>query len=157
MLGVLNKRLNAAQMTPNFVALLFAVYDSTLQQMIVANAGAPRPLLMRGGRLEEVKIEGTPLGMFPEIEYDTVTLALELEDIVLFASDGILETMNVKNEAFGLDRLVSVLRNIAAGSSAETISAAIIAATDEFSGSQTEAHDDRTLVILRITGKSEKK
>lgn len=77
MLAVLNARLNAARMTPNYVALLFAVYDAGLRQMIVANAGAPRPVLKRGAKIQEVKIEGTPVGMFPGIEYETITLALE--------------------------------------------------------------------------------
>jgi phosphoserine phosphatase RsbU/P len=56
--------------------------------MIVANAGAPRPVLMRGAKIQEVKIEGTPVGMFPGIEYETITLALEPDDIIVFASDG---------------------------------------------------------------------
>ena len=40
MLAVLNTRLNAAHMSPNYVALLFAVYDAGLRQLLVANAGA---------------------------------------------------------------------------------------------------------------------
>ncbi|MGB7464252.1 MAG: PP2C family protein-serine/threonine phosphatase, partial [Candidatus Acidiferrum sp.] len=152
MLGVLNARLNAAHMTPNYVALLFAVYDAGLRQMIVANAGAPRPVLMRGAKIQEVKIEGTPVGMFPGIEYETITLALEPDDIIVFASDGILEAMNADDQPFGFGRLAGVLRNLAPGSSAESISAAILDATDEFSGRPMEAHDDRTLIILRLTG-----
>jgi phosphoserine phosphatase RsbU/P len=65
MLSVLNARLNAAQMSPKYVALLFAVYDVRLRQLIVANAGVPRPILVRNGEIQEIKIEGTPLGMFP--------------------------------------------------------------------------------------------
>ena len=152
MLAVLNARLNAAHMTPNYVALLFAVYDAGLRQMIVANAGAPRPVLMRGAKIQEVKIEGTPVGMFPGIEYETITLALEPDDIIVFASDGILEAMNADDQPFGFGRLAGVLRNLAPGSSAESISAAILDATDEFSGRPMEAHDDRTLIILRLTG-----
>jgi sigma-B regulation protein RsbU (phosphoserine phosphatase) len=131
---------------------LFAVYDAGLRQMIVVNAGAPRPVLMRGAKIQEVKIEGTPVGMFPGIEYETITLALEPDDIIVFASDGILEAMNADDQPFGFGRLAGVLRNLAPGSSAESISAAILDATDEFSGRPIEAHDDRTLIILRLTG-----
>ena len=152
MLGVLNTRLNAAHMTPNYVALLFAVYDAGLRQMIVANAGAPRPVLMRGAKIQEVKIESTPVGMFPGIEYETITLALEPGDIIVFASDGILEAMNADDQPFGFNRLAGVLRNLTRGSSAQNISAAILDATDEFSGRRMEAHDDRTLIVLRVTG-----
>jgi phosphoserine phosphatase RsbU/P len=151
MLSVLNARLNAAHMSPKYVALLFAVYDASLRQLIVANAGAPRPILVRGGEIEEVKIDGTPLGMFPDIEYETVTLMLRPEDILVFASDGILESMNPENEAFGFDRLTEVLRSLAPGTSSENISTTILEATEKFTGRPTEAHDDRTLIILRVT------
>jgi hypothetical protein len=35
--------------------------------------------------------------------------------------------------------------------SAETISATILKATDEFSGNRSEPHDDRTLIIFRLS------
>jgi hypothetical protein len=127
-------------------------FGKHLQPEIVANGGAPRPVLMRGAKIQEVKIEGTPVGMFPGIEYETITFALEPDDIIVFASDGILEAMNADDQPFGFGRLAGVLRNLAPGSSAESISAAILDATDEFSGRPMEAHDDRTLIILRLTG-----
>jgi len=151
MLSVLNARLNAAHMSPSYVALMFAVYDASLRQLIVANAGAPRPILMRSREIQEIKIDGTPLGMFPGIEYETVPLVLQPNDILVFASDGILESMNSDGEPFGFDRLADLLHTLAPGSSAETISNAILRATDEFSGRPTEPHDDRTLIILRMT------
>ena len=55
------------------------------------------------------------------------------------------------DETFGFDRLTAVLRTLPARSNAEAISAAILHATDEFSGCPAEAHDDRTLLILRLT------
>jgi hypothetical protein len=43
------------------------------------------------------------------------------------------------------------LLGLPAGSTSESISNAILEATDEFSGRPTEAHDDRTLIVLRAT------
>jgi phosphoserine phosphatase RsbU/P len=153
MLAVLNGRLNAANMMPSYLALLYAVYDADLRQLILANAGLPRPILVRGADVSELKIEGTPLGMFAEANYSSLTLALQPEDIVVIASDGILESMNAEDEQFGLDRLFDTLKNLKANSSCDEISAAIIRATDEFSGCPEEAHDDRTLIVLRVCGK----
>jgi sigma-B regulation protein RsbU (phosphoserine phosphatase) len=151
MLAVLNKRLSAAQMMPNYVCLLFAVYDASLRQLIIANGGTPRPILVRNREVTEVKIDGTPLGMFEAIEYDTVTLNLQLDDILVFASDGILESTNEDDEQFGFERLSALLRELPSGASAESISSAIMNATDEFSGHPAEPHDDRTLVVVRST------
>jgi sigma-B regulation protein RsbU (phosphoserine phosphatase) len=142
-------------MAPNYVALMFAVYDASLRQLIIANAGVPRPILVRAGEIQEVKIDGVPLGMFPDIAYETVTLDLRPGDIVVFASDGILESMNPEEEEFGFDRLARILRGLAPHTSAERISASLLEATEEFSGRPTEAHDDRTLIILRFTGSDE--
>ena len=151
MLSVLNKRLSAAQMMPNYVALLFAVYDASLRQLIIANGGAPRPILVRNREVAEIKIDGTPLGMFEDIEYDTVTLHLQPNDILVFASDGILESTNEDAEQFGFQRLSTLLSELPSNASADSISSAILMATDEFSGHPAEPHDDRTLVVLRST------
>jgi phosphoserine phosphatase RsbU/P len=149
MLSVLNARLNAAQMSPSYVALMFAVYDASLQQLMIANAGVPRPILVRDKEIQELKIDGTPLGMFAESEYETLTLPIHQGDIVVFASDGILESMNPQNEEFGFDRLCNVLRQLPPDTSSQTIATKILQATDAFSGAPTEAHDDRTLIILQ--------
>jgi sigma-B regulation protein RsbU (phosphoserine phosphatase) len=118
---------------------------------MIAKAGAPRPILVREGQIQEIKIDGTPLGMFAGTEYETVTLALQPNDILVFASDGILESMNAQDQPFGFERLTKVLCDHAHGHSAHSISTAILEATDEFSGRPREAHDDRTLIVLRLT------
>jgi phosphoserine phosphatase RsbU/P len=151
MLRVLNKRLCAAHMMPNYVALLFAVYDSNLRQLMLANAGEPRPILLRSGEVQEIQIDGTPLGMFEETEYDELTVALQPGDAMIFASDGILEATNSEDEHFGLERLTDVLKNLPAVATAEEINAEVITATDTFSGKPEEPHDDRTLIVLRVT------
>ena len=150
MLRVLNKRLCAAHMMPNYVALLFGVYDSNLRQLMLANAGEPRPILLRGGKVQEIKVDGTPVGMFEETEYEELTLALQPGDVVLFASDGILEAENAERDHFGMDRLTGVLQALPAGATAGEISSAVLKATDLFSGSPEEPHDDRTLMVFRV-------
>jgi phosphoserine phosphatase RsbU/P len=150
MLGVLNKRLTAVQVESKFVAMIFAVYDVNLRHLIIANAGSPRPILVRGGKAEKIQIEGTPLGMFEEMEYENVTVALRDGDIVVFASDGILESMNVEKEEFGFERFSEVLNAIEPEISCDEICKRILTATDEFSGRPDEAHDDRTLIVLRV-------
>ncbi len=150
MLGVLNKRLTAVEMESKFVAMVFALYDVNLRHLIIANAGSPRPILVRGGKAEKIRIEGTPLGMFEDMEYENVTVALRDGDVVVFASDGILESMNEEKEEFGFARFSEVLDAIEPEISCDEICKRILAATDEFSGRPDEAHDDRTLIVVRV-------
>lgn len=92
-----------------------------------------------------------PLGLFPDSEYDESAIDLETGDVVLFASDGILESENAVQEEFGSERLHALLADAAPGISANELSEKIIAATDDYSGPGTSPHDDRTLLVLRVT------
>jgi len=62
------------------------------------------------GKVQQICASGVPLGLFPDTQYDEVIVDLRPGDIVLFASDGILETENTEQEEFGLKRLTAVLK-----------------------------------------------
>jgi sigma-B regulation protein RsbU (phosphoserine phosphatase) len=149
MLKMLNGRLYAARLDARFVAMLFALYDASARQLTIASAGAPHPLLIRDGKVEELMVEGVPLGLLPESDYEVFTLDLQPGDLLVFASDGIVESENPKHEEFGSERLYSLLSTVSPKDSVEDISGAILLATDEFSGSA-PPHDDRTLLVLRV-------
>ena len=151
MLALLNQRLHNRRLDARFIALLFGVYDAAHRRLTLANAGAPYPLLLRDGHVISVRLEGVPLGLLPATEYDESSLDLMPGDVVVFASDGILESENTSEEEFGLQRLSAVLSNVSPDDSARAIAERIIAETDDHSGPGTAPHDDRTLVVLRVT------
>jgi phosphoserine phosphatase RsbU/P len=150
LIATLNGRLCASHISPGFVALLFAHCDMEKGRLRIANAGIPWPILVRDGRAQELKIDGTPLGIFPDLDYEILEFATQPQDIFVFASDGILESMNAHEEQFGFERLAETLRTVRTDTSSGHICTAILAATDKFSGRPEEPHDDRTLAILRI-------
>jgi sigma-B regulation protein RsbU (phosphoserine phosphatase) len=152
MLGMLNRRMHGARLDARFIALLFSVYDAAERRLTLGNAGGPYPLLVREGSAREIRVEGVPLGLFPDTDYEETTIDLRAGDIVLFASDGILESENAKGEEFGSARLHALLANAGPEISANDLSERIIAATDDHSGPGTNPHDDRTLLVLRVTG-----
>jgi sigma-B regulation protein RsbU (phosphoserine phosphatase) len=151
MLAMLNGRLHAARLDSRFIATLFSVYDAGTRKLTLSNAGGPYPLLVRDGVVQSIRIAGIPLGLFPDTQYDEMTIDLVPGDVVLFASDGILESANAQEEEFGPDRLSAVLSSVSPEQSAEEIAAAILAATDDYSGAGVAPSDDRTLVVLRVT------
>jgi phosphoserine phosphatase RsbU/P len=150
MLAMLNNRLYGARLESRFIATLFAVYDAGPRRLTLGNAGAPYPLLVRDGVVQLIRIGGIPLGLYPDTQYEEVTLDLQPGDAVLFASDGILETENLQLEEFGADRLSRVLSGVTPQHSASDIASRIIAATDEHAGDGVHARDDRTLLVLRV-------
>jgi sigma-B regulation protein RsbU (phosphoserine phosphatase) len=151
MLALLNQRLLGARLDSRFIAMLFAVYDASNRKLTLANAGGPYPLLVRKGRVQAILVEGVPLGLIPDTEYDETTIDLEPGDVLVFASDGILESENPTREEFGPERLAALLAAIPQGDSAREITDRILAATDGHSGAGLAPHDDRTLVVLRVT------
>ncbi len=154
MLAMLNQRLHAARLDSRFIAMLFAIYDAPTRRLTLSNAGGPYPLLVRNGQVEVIRLEGVPLGLLPETHYDEITVVLQPGDIVLFASDGILETENSTQEEFGPHRLASLLSLLSPADSARAIAEQILAATDGHSGPGAAPRDDRTLVVLRVTDES---
>ena len=150
-LALLNQRLHNARLESRFIAMLFAVYDAASRQLRLSNAGSPYPLLCRDGHVLSVRLEGVPLGLLPGTQYDQSIVDLAPGDVVVFASDGILESENAREEEFGLARLSAVLNGISSEDSARAIGERILAETDGHSGAGTSPHDDRTLVVLRVT------
>jgi phosphoserine phosphatase RsbU/P len=155
MLQLLNGRLLAARLDARFIAMQFAIYDAALRELTISNAGGTLPLLIRGGDVSEINVAGMPLGLLPEAEYEEVRLSLKAGDTIVFASDGIHESMNKDQEEFGIDRLKSVLATVASSDPGYTVAQRVVKATDEYTGKGRQPHDDRTLVILRVTEDTE--
>src|SRR6267378_1069349 len=150
MLALLNQRLLGARLDSRFIAMLFAVYDASTRKLTLANAGGPYPLLVRKGQVQAICLEGVPLGLIPDTQYDETTIDLQPGDVVVFASDGILESENPAQEEFGPERLKKILSAISQRDSAREITELIMAATDGHGGAGIAPHDDRTLVVLRV-------
>ena len=155
MISQLNERLLAARLDARYIAMQFAIYDAALRELAIANAGGTLPLLVRNGEVTEINVTGMPLGLLPEAEYEDQTLTLIPGDVVVFASDGIHESMNPEQEEFGIDRLKLLLSTVAPADPGYTVAQRIVKATDEHAGPGRPPHDDRTLLILRVTEDSE--
>jgi phosphoserine phosphatase RsbU/P len=155
MLRQLNSRLLAARLDAKFIAMHFSIYDAARRTLNVANAGGTLPLLVHNGEVSEINVTGMPLGLLPDPEFDEQTLELAPGDIVVFASDGIQESMNKDEEEFGVDRLKALLSTVAADDPGYTVAQRIVKATDEYAGVGRPPHDDRTLLILRVTDEAE--
>jgi len=155
MLEQMNNRLLAARLDARFIAMQFAVYDAALRELTIANAGGTLPLLIRNRDVTEINVAGMPLGLLPEAEYDEVRLNLVPGDVVVFASDGIHESMNKEQEEYGIDRLKELLSTVSSADPGYKVAQRIVKATDEHTGPGRQPHDDRTLLILRVTDDTE--
>jgi len=149
MLKLTNDQLREPRLDNRFAALAFSLYDSRTRTLTLANSGFPRPWLLRGGEVEEIVIDGLPLGILPGSEYEQKTVALEGSDIIVFCSDGLHESMNEQGEELGADRLRALLAKLS-DSSAAGIAAELMKASDLHTAGSREYADDRTVVVLKF-------
>ncbi|HYN96905.1 MAG TPA: SpoIIE family protein phosphatase [Pilimelia sp.] len=91
LLTQLNKLMCAGQSAATATAVI-ARYDPLSRQLTWAQAGHPAPLrASRGVTTPMPRPPGMLLGAVPDAEYGTATTTLELQDILLFYTDGLVE------------------------------------------------------------------
>jgi sigma-B regulation protein RsbU (phosphoserine phosphatase) len=153
LLADLNGHLQVAGGNGRFIAMTLGIYDPAKKELCMAGAGFPHPLLVRGGRAVPVPINGVPLGLLPDTQYEAQNLPLQHGDVVVFCSDGVHEQTNALEEEFGADRLISQLAELCESRSAGSIAEDIMQAINEHAGENGcgDCRDDRTIVVLRFT------
>jgi sigma-B regulation protein RsbU (phosphoserine phosphatase) len=148
MLALLNDAIQERKLESQYVTMLFALWDDGNRVLKVANSGAVQPVISRACTSETVRAEGFPLGMFPDVVYDELTVVTEPGDVVIFVSDGILDAENAEDEMYGPERLSSLLCG-QRENSAQEIADAILADVSRFLGEQ-DRFDDETIIVLKV-------
>jgi serine phosphatase RsbU (regulator of sigma subunit) len=110
--------------------------------------------VLRDRKIKKLKVSGVPLGLLSDSRYETVSLDVQPRDVVVFASDGILENHNGDQKAFGRDYLAAALSAASPDASAGRNFSSILCATNEFTGHDPTPQDDRTVLVLRVTDES---
>ncbi len=129
-----------------YVTLFYAVLDVPSRRMIYVNAGHQPPIVLRAnGEVEELSSGGVPLGMFKSPRYFEGVAALDVGDLFVLYTDGIVESSDAREEHYGRERLVTTLEACRT-EPAEEICDRVMNDVRKFSfGSQ----DDRTLLVLK--------
>lgn len=148
MLKLLNDALQERRLDSQYVTMVYSVWNDDNRTLQVANAGAVPPIFCRGGEITNMRVEGFPLGMFPDAEYEEFTVATQPGDAFVFISDGITDAENAQGDMYGTDRLTEILcghRTLPAAQIAD----AIFADVARFQGGQPR-FDDETILVLCV-------
>jgi sigma-B regulation protein RsbU (phosphoserine phosphatase) len=112
----------------------------------IHNAGHwPAMVLTRGG-LVRIESTGLPLGMFAEAKSSATCVQLESGDTLFLYTDGLSEACNESDE-YGVDRVMTLLRQQSARQPAELIAACIEDVRAFVNGGQ--SFDDMTVLAVR--------
>ncbi len=137
--------------TPNsmFVTAVFAMLWPGTGELVFASAGHNRPLIVRAcsGVVETLPLGGMALGVYENMNLEDHRLTLDPTDVLLFYTDGVTESFSPTGEAFGEERLKTLL--------AENCGMPLNELVEKLENSLVEwredamPSDDTTLLVLR--------
>jgi sigma-B regulation protein RsbU (phosphoserine phosphatase) len=148
LLSQLNQMICERRIEGRFMTMCFATWGKTTRKLRVANAGQNQPLLLRGGRCEQLNLVGFPLGIFDDVTYEEWSVILDPGDVLVFHSDGLSEAPDAEGRQFGVPRLAALIETHGALSSND-LADRLMNEVQEFTRGA-PLQDDRTLVVMKV-------
>lgn len=133
-----------------FVTLFYMeLYNDLKGLCLYVNAGHNPPIHLNyaTNSMEVLDATGPVLGPAPDQDYNTDSLYLDKNDLMVLYTDGIVEAANGKFEFYGEDRLKEVILN-SKNFSAKEICAHIIEDVQKFA-IRGKYSDDKTVVVVK--------
>ncbi|HLX06280.1 MAG TPA: PP2C family protein-serine/threonine phosphatase [Thermoanaerobaculia bacterium] len=148
----MNRIIHRSTLTSRFVSMFYGELELN-GVFIYVNAGHPPPFhLAAGGEVTHLEAGGPVLGPLAEASYERGFVIMKPGDMLVFYTDGIVETRGRAGgeggplEEYGLTRLLAVAREHH-GRSSQAVVEAIFADVEAW-GLGEPAADDRTLMIV---------
>ena len=149
LMTALNEELGIALTTGHYVTAFTAIIDTESLEMRYCSAGHPNQLLIKAnGESQELATMGFLLGMMADMDYEEKSLVLDPGDTVVFFTDGVFESPDLKGELFGRE---GILRSVTGrlGSGVGELSDGLL--SDLLSWTEgTEATDDITILLAQV-------
>jgi sigma-B regulation protein RsbU (phosphoserine phosphatase) len=142
----LNEALLERRVEARYLTLLLALWHPHSRELVIANAGSSPPLVCRKGEFVKVRVEGVPLGLLPDREYEEVTFAAKPGDTIVLYSDGVTDHMNEAGEEYGRGRLRDLIKR-ECGRPAQIIVDLLL---DDLRSYSPSAFDDQTVMVLKV-------
>lgn len=148
LLRSLNETLSERKVHATYVTLLVLFWEPWDRLLRMTNAGVFPPVLCRDGAIVKQRVEGIPLGLLDDAEYDEVAFHVRPGDVILLYSDGVHDQENPAGQPYGRRRLYQVLEGCF-DRPAKAIVDAVFADLDEFSAGA-PIGDDQTVIVFRV-------
>lgn len=129
----------------SFMTMFYGLLDPATGRLEYVSVGHPYPLLRRAsGDLEELGVGCLPLGVRSSITPRPGATTLNPGDLLIMYTDGIPEALDEQDNAFGFERLSSL---VALGGGAASVHDRAFAALERFTEGAIQL-DDRSLVVI---------
>jgi len=145
--------INDLDQSHRFVTLFYSDYDPRTRKLRFANAAHNPPLLWKSSDQKIIKLdaEGFVLGLQKDAEYHCGEIKLNENDLVLYYTDGVIDTSNSLGERFDEERLIKTLTKLCKQSyTSQEILNKIFKKLDDFTGHNRHLEDDASMVVFQL-------
>ncbi|MBI1928790.1 SpoIIE family protein phosphatase [Candidatus Poribacteria bacterium] len=147
------KRINRSHRLNMALCLVEMSYDGDSRAVTVKAAGGGMPplyVLRANGSIEEITVEGLPLGAMETAKYRATQFQMNPSDLLVLMSDGLPERQNDSGEMLGYAEITARIQTIGqTEKNAQEVLEALIRESDAWSN-DTSQNDDVTLVVLKV-------
>ena len=144
-------RMNGALAVDNehgmFVTMFLGLADLNTGSLEYCNAGHNPPVILPQAEFLEM-LPNAPIGLWPDLEYEGERLENIKGHAIFLYTDGLNEAENTKQEQFGDDRLLDILKNTKFENARQAIES--LKADIEVFRDGAEPNDDLTMLGLKI-------
>jgi len=145
----LNQKLTEeCQKLSSFVSLFYSVLDLSENKLIYSSAGHEPPMLLTKEQLHQLIEADVLIGIDKDKTYSENIMEIHPGDILLLFTDGIVETLNSKDEEFSRKNLVKVVEENKNLSSSEMVQRFLSSLKDFLKGAP--LIDEFTLALAKI-------
>ena len=145
--------INDLDQSHRFVTLFYSDYDPRTRKLRYANAAHNPPLLWKSSEQKILKLdaEGFVLGLQKDADYHCGEIKLNEKDLVLYYTDGVIDTSNSLGERFDEERLIKILTKLCKQSyTSQEILNKIFKKLDDFTGQNRHLEDDASMVVFQL-------
>jgi sigma-B regulation protein RsbU (phosphoserine phosphatase) len=149
LMRALNEALMQRKVEGRYVTLLIVLWHAYTQTLTMSNAGGSPPMICRDGDILNIQVEGVPLGLLPDREYDEVIFQAREGDLVVLFSDGVSDHLGATGEEYGRNGLARIVKRTCGLSPQEIVREVF----DDLDAFNTDRFDDQTLIVMRVKPK----
>jgi phosphoserine phosphatase RsbU/P len=142
----LNRNLIKNTTDDRFITFFICLYDPVDASLVYLNGGHNPPLLLSDGHLKLLSTGGIFIGSMPW-DYESETLYLKKDDVLILYTDGLVEAMNDKREEFGDERLIEILKKNKSKSPNQILNKITSSVNKHIKNGKLD--DDFTLVVIK--------
>lgn len=146
LLEKLNRVINESFLSSRFISLVYGELEQN-GTFVYVNAGHNPPLLVKESEVQKLTVGGTILGPVADTTFRRGFAFMDVGDILVLYTDGLIEREDTQGKPYGDDRLIEFIRRERI-EKASTIVERLF--TDVYKyGSSEKWRDDATIVIVK--------